>query len=143
MIHTRTLALALASLFATTGLRAADPPKKPAPAKPAPKKPAAKKPLPPIKPSVTVKDLAIAEAKKFDTDHNGKISGTEVMAINAEMKSNANSRLYLFDDNSNHYLEESELAKVPLKPAAAKATPKPAAKPKSSASHPHGAKKTN
>ena len=138
MIRLRTLAFTLPILLAAVALHAADAkPKPPAP------KPAAKKPLPPIKPSVTVKDLAIAEAKKFDTDHNGKISGTEVMAINAEMKSNANSRLYLFDDNSNHYLEESELAKVPLKAAAAKATPKPDSKPKSSGSHPHGAKKTN
>ena len=83
---------------------------------------------------------AIAEAKKFDTDHNGKITGTEVMAVNAEMKSNANSRLYLLDGNENHYLEESELAKVPLKPAAPKATPKPAAKPKAPAKTPPGAK---
>lgn len=136
MIHPRALAVVILSLVATVALPAAEAPKKPAPPKPA-----VKKPLPPIKPSVTVKDIAIAEAKKFDADHNGKITGTEVMAINAEMKSNANSRLYLFDDNSNHYLEESELAKVPLTPAAAQATPKPAARPKTPAHHPHGAPK--
>ena len=136
MITTRILTIALAGVLAVAGAHASEAPKKPAP-----KKPVAKKPLPPIKPSVTVKDLAIAEAKKFDTDHNGKITGTEVMAINAEMKSNANSRLYVFDDNSNHYLEESELAKVPLTPAAAKATPKPVERPKATAHHPHGAPK--
>lgn len=136
MIPTRILSIALASLIAGVGLHAADAPKKPAPKKPAAKK----KPLPPIKPSVTVKDIAISEAKKFDTDRNGKITGTEVMAINREMKSNANSRLYLLDGNENHYLEESELAKVPLKPAASKATPKPSAKPKAPAKTAPGAK---
>ena len=77
---------------------------------------------------VTMKDLAIAEARKFDKDHNNKIDSTEAFALREEFKKNANSHLYMFDENSNHYLDDSEVAKIPLgpPPAAAGAAPKPA-----------------
>ena len=138
MNHIRTLAIALTSLSAAFALHAADAPKKPAP----------KKPLAPLAPVKTMKDLAIEEAQKFDKDHNGKLESIEVMALNAEMKTNANSHLYIFDENSNHVLDEMEIKKIPLKQPDGKpaATPKPADAHKpddphkpAPTNHPHGA----
>jgi hypothetical protein len=75
-----------------------------------------------VPPSVTVKDLAIGEARKCDANHNGRIDGSEMMSVRQAWKSNPKSHLYLFDDNSNQYLEDSELSKLDLgggkKPAA-------------------------
>jgi hypothetical protein len=89
-------------------------------AKPTPK-PAAKSAQKPKanatpKPQPTMKDLAIAEARKFDTDYNGQINGTEVIALQAEFRKNPESRLYMFDDNSNHTLDSDEIAKIKFKP---------------------------
>jgi hypothetical protein len=105
---------------------------------------AEKKPLPPLPPSKSVKDLAIEEARKFDTDHNNKIESLEIFALRDEFKNNANSHLYIFDENSNHYLDDDEIAKIPLAPKKEKAKPKPAApggKP-TPTTHPHGAPHT-
>ena len=77
-----------------------------------------------VAPSVTVKDLAIGEARKCDTNHNGRIDPAEMMDVRQAWKTNPNSYLYLFDDNSNKYLDDSELSKIDLgansnKPASA------------------------
>lgn len=64
-----------------------------------------------------MKDLAIAEARKFDTDYNGQINGTEVINLNSEFRKNPDSRLYMFDDDSNHALDSVEIAKIKFKPA--------------------------
>jgi hypothetical protein len=102
-------------LAALAGLAAAAPPaKKPAPNSPA--KPAAKAKATP-KPQPTMKDLAIREARKFDTDYNGQINGIEVLGVQSEFRNNPNSRLYFFDDNSNHVLDSTEIAKIKFKPA--------------------------
>ena len=100
-------------LIAIAGSAIAAPPeKKPAPK---PKKPASKsKPTP--KPQPSMKDLAIREAKRFDTDYNGQINGTEVIGLQAEFRKNPDSRLYMFDDNSNHALDSAEIAKIRFKP---------------------------
>jgi hypothetical protein len=71
-----------------------------------------KKPAPP--PSKSVKDLAIDEARKCDANHNGRIDGSEMMAVRDAWKSNPNSYLYLFDDNGNKYLDDSEISKIDL-----------------------------
>ena len=111
------------SAFAEDPKPASKPAPKPAPkpaAKPAPK-PAAKpvaKPAPkPAIPQPSIKDLALAEAAKFDADHNGKIEGREAAALREEYKTNASSYLYLYDDNGNKVLEDSDLVKIPLKAA--------------------------
>jgi len=67
-----------------------------------------------VPPSVTVKDLAIGEAKKCDTNHNGRIDASEMTTVRQAWKTNPNSYLYLFDDNSNKYLDDSELSKIEL-----------------------------
>ncbi|HET6408729.1 MAG TPA: hypothetical protein VFG14_12665 [Chthoniobacteraceae bacterium] len=73
------------------------------------------------KPAVTVKDLAIREARALDTDYNGQINGTEVIKLQVAAK-NPESRLYLFDDNSNGSLDSTEIAKIKFSP---KRRPKP------------------
>lgn len=93
-------------------------------AKPAPKpaaKPAAPKPAP--KPQPSMKDLANAEAAKFDTNHNGKIEGTEVLEIQNAYAKNPSSNLYLFDDNGDKRLDDAEVAKIQLNPPAETAKP--------------------
>jgi len=65
-------------------------------------------------PSASVKDLAIGEARKCDSNHNGRIDGAEMMAVREAWKSNPNSYLYLFDDNGNKYLDDSEISKIDL-----------------------------
>jgi hypothetical protein len=107
-------------LFATAGITiAASPTPKPAP------KPGSKpKSKPAYKPQPSMKDLAIAEARKFDTDYNGQINGIEVIQLQAEFRNNPNSRLYMFDDNSNHVLDSDEIAKIKFTPAK-KPAPKP------------------
>jgi hypothetical protein len=97
--------------MAGTGL-GETPAKKPAP-KPAAKSPAKPKPKP--KPPITVKDLALREARNLDTDYNGQINGTEVLKLQTAFK-NADSRLYLFDDNSNGSLDSTEIAKIKFTP---------------------------
>jgi len=93
---------------------AAPPEKKPAP-KPGDKSATKAKATP--KPGPTMKDLAIREARKFDTDYNGQINGTEVIGLQAEYRKNPDSRLYMFDDNSDHSLDSAEIAKIKFKPA--------------------------
>src|SRR5262245_39081055 len=118
----------LFALLATASFAiAASPTPKPAP-KPAAKstpKPAPKKKSADYKLQPTMKDLAIAEARKVDTDNNGQINGTEVLNLQAEHRNNPNSRLYMFDDNSNNILDSAEIAKIKFTPAK-----KPSAKPK-------------
>jgi hypothetical protein len=77
------------------------------------------------KPQPSMKDLAIAEARKFDTDYNGQINGTEVIQLQAEFRNNPNSRLYMFDDNSNHVLDSDEIAKIKFTPAKKPSDKKP------------------
>ena len=67
-----------------------------------------------VAPAVTVKDLAIGQARKCDANHNGRIDSAEMMDVRQAWKTNPNSYLYLFDDNSNKYLDDSELSKVDL-----------------------------
>lgn len=93
----------------------------------------------------TMKDLAIEEARAFDKDKNNKIEGIEAFALRAELKNNLKSRLYMFDDNSNHYLDDGEISKIPLGPpparpgAAPKSVPTHRGKhPSNPAMHPHG-----
>lgn len=94
---------------------------------------------------LTMKDLAIEEARAFDQDKNNKIEGIEAFALRAELKNNLKSHLYMFDDNSNHYLDDGEISKIPLGPPPARpgAAPKPAPAhhgkhPSNPAMHPHG-----
>ena len=101
--------------------------------------------------SLTVKDLAIREAKACDINHNGKIDGNEMAGVRAAQAKNPKSYLYLFDLNDNRYLDDSELSKIPLGPPPANpvvaAKPGPAPKPapvhrgkrpSNPANHPHG-----
>jgi hypothetical protein len=97
----------LLALLVTMVVSHAAPPAK----KPAGKPTAKQKP----KPAVTVKDLAIREARALDTDYNGQINGTEVLKLQAAAK-NSESRLYLFDDNSNGSLDSTEIAKIKFSP---------------------------
>ncbi len=80
--------------------------------------PKGKKPAPQkVPPSVTVKDLALREAKKCDANHNGKIDASEMTALRMAQSKNPKSYLYLFDDNGNKYLDDSEIAKIQIGPA--------------------------
>ncbi len=74
----------------------------------------------------TMKDLAIKEARAFDKDHNNKIDNIEAFALRNEFKNNTASKLYMFDDNSNHLLDDKEIAKIPLGPPPEKHKPAPA-----------------
>lgn len=74
------------------------------------------KPAATPKPQPTMKDMAIREARKFDTDYNGQINGIEVIELQSEFRNNPNSRLYMFDDNSNRVLDSTEIAKIKFKP---------------------------
>ena len=65
-------------------------------------------------PAITVKDLAIREAKACDANHNGRIEGTEVSALREAKAKNPKSYLYLFDENENHVLDDAEIAKIKL-----------------------------
>jgi hypothetical protein len=112
------LLLVLFTLLVTAALSIAAPPAK----KPA-QKPAKSKATP--KPQPSMKDLAIAEARKFDTDYNGQINGIEVIQLQAEFRNNPNSRLYMFDDNSNHILDNDEIAKIKFTPAKKPGAKKP------------------
>jgi hypothetical protein len=108
------LLLVLFTLLATAALSIAAPPAK---------KPTKPKATP--KPQPSMKDLAIAEARKFDTDYNGQINGIEVIQLQAEFRNNPNSRLYMFDDNSNHILDNDEIAKIKFPPAKKPVAKKP------------------
>ncbi len=70
-----------------------------------------------VAPSLTVKDLALREARTCDTNHNGKIDASEMSAVRAAQAKNPKSYLYLFDDNSNKHLDDSELSKIRFSPA--------------------------
>jgi hypothetical protein len=79
-------------------------------------RPPARKPATTPKPQPSMKDMAIREARKFDTDYNGQINGIEVMELQAEFRNNPNSRLYMFDDNSNRVLDSKEITNIKFKP---------------------------
>lgn len=81
-----------------------------------------KKKTPAPKPQPTVKDMANAEARKCDENHDGKISGPEVSVLRAVWPTNPKSWLYLFDDNGNNRLDDQEVAAIEFKPS-----PKPGA----------------
>ncbi len=87
-----------------------------------PKKPAVKP-----KPAVTVKDLALREAKACDANGDGRIEGPEVMKLRTARATHPKSYLYLFDDNSNGYLDDAEVARirVPVSAPASKKAPAP------------------
>src|SRR4029434_1810890 len=93
--------------------------------KPASKPKSSSKSKAAYKPQPSMKDLAIAEARKFDTDYNGQINGIEVIQLQAEFRNNPNSRLYMFDDNSNHVLDSDEIAKIKFTPAKQPSAKKP------------------
>ena len=81
------------------------------------------KPRKKVAPSLTVKDLAVREARACDTNHNGKIDPSEMSLVRAAQSKNPKSYLYLFDENNNRYLDDSELSKIrfaPGKPAGQK-----------------------
>jgi hypothetical protein len=80
-----------------------------------------KKNPPPPKPQPSVKDLANAEARKYDTNYDGRISGPEVMVLRGVWPANPKSWLYLFDDNGDKRLDDQEIAAIRFTPA-----PKPA-----------------
>jgi hypothetical protein len=75
----------------------------------------------------TIKDLAIAEAKKYDADGNGRIEGTEVGNLKTAFAKNPDGWLYIFDDNSNKTLDEIEIAQLRLPASAPKPAPTPTA----------------
>ena len=89
-------------------------------------KPAQKK----ILPSVTVNDLALREAKACDANHNGKIDASEMSQLRLAQSKNPKSYLYLFDDNGNQYLDDSEIAKIKIGPAKPPLTHQPHGKKK-------------
>ena len=123
----KTLALLLATVIAAS---AAEPvPKKPA-AKPKPKPGApGKKPFP--KPQPSIGDLALAEAKKADENHDGRITGTEVSKLRGMFSANPKSWLYIYDDNGNKMLDDQEIGEIKWSatpPPAAPAKPQPKGK---------------
>jgi hypothetical protein len=67
-------------------------------------------------PTLTVKDLAIPEAKACDANHNGRIDGPEVSELRTAQSKNPKSYLYLFDANGDHILDDAEIAKIKLAP---------------------------
>ncbi len=91
--------------------------------------PKKKKPSPPVKSQPSVMDLAHREARKFDLNNDGKISGPEVSPLRAVWPANPKSWLYLFDDNSNGRLDDLEIAAIRCNPPAKQSPPEPAKKP--------------
>lgn len=67
-----------------------------------------------VPPSVTVKDLALREARPCDVNHNGKIDASEMSQLRLVQSKNPNSYLYLFDNNGNKYLDDAEIAEIKL-----------------------------
>lgn len=90
-----------------------------------------KKPSPPVKPQTSVMDMANAEARKFDENKDGKISGPEVSPLRAVWPANPKSWLYLFDENSNGRLDDLEIAAIRCDPPAKPSAPAPAKQPPS------------
>jgi len=88
------------------------------------------KPAKTISPAVTVKDLAVREAKKCDANHNHKIDAHEMSQLRLAQSKNPKSYLYLFDKNENNSLDDSEIAKIPLKPQKPPLVPQDTAKKK-------------
>ena len=90
--------------------------------------PKAKQPVPKkFTHPVTVKDLALREAKTCDVNHNGKIDAPEMSALRMAQSKNPKSYLYLFDANENKYLDDSELGKIKFGPAKPPLTHQPGA----------------
>ena len=65
-----------------------------------------------LPPAVTVKDLAMREAKTCDANHNGRIDAAEFSLVRMAQSKNPKSYLYLFDDNGNKYLDDAELGQI-------------------------------
>jgi hypothetical protein len=89
----------------------------------------------------TVKDLAISEARKCDADYNGRIEGTELSTLRAAYAKNPKSWLYIFDDNGNRTLEDSEISDIRFTPKPKPTAPKSGAKKPDSPKAPVPAKK--
>lgn len=104
----KTLVLLLATVIAASAAEPA--PKKPA-AKPRPK-PGAPVKKPVRKPQLSIGDLALAEAKKADENHDGKIMGTEVSKLRGMFSANPKSWLYIYDDNGNKMLDDREIGEI-------------------------------
>ena len=83
-----------------------------------------------IPPVVTVKDLALREAKACDVNHNGRIDAAEFSQVRLAQSKKSDSYLYLFDLNENKYLDDSELSKIKLGPAKPPLTHQPPPKKK-------------
>jgi hypothetical protein len=116
---------------------------KPKPVKPAPK---IKVPVvenkPELNPENKAKDtkdgssigeLALAEVREFDVNHDGKITGLEEMSLRKAFVSNPKSWLYIYDENGNKVLDTDEIAKInsiltPGDPAAVAKTQAPKGK---------------
>lgn len=79
---------------------------------------------------VTVKDLALREAKVCDLNHNGRIDAAEFSQVRLAQSKKPNGYLYLFDLNENKYLDDSELSKIKLGPAKPPLTHQPPAQKK-------------
>jgi hypothetical protein len=104
----KALVLLLTTVIAASAAEPA--PKKPT-AKPRPRPGApAKKTVP--KPQPSIGDLALAEAKKADENHDGKITGTEVSKLRGMFSANPKSWLYIYDDNGNKMLDDQEIGEI-------------------------------
>ena len=77
------------------------------------------------KPGPSVRDLANADARKADANHDGRISGPEVTVLRGMWPANPKSWLYLFDDNGNKVLDDAEISAIEFKPAPKPGTPSP------------------
>ena len=83
-----------------------------------------------IPPVVTVKNLAVREARACDVNRNGRIDAAEFSQVRLAQSKNPNGYLYLFDLNENKYLDDSELSKIKLGPATPPLTHQPPPKKK-------------
>ena len=83
-----------------------------------------------IPPVVTVKDLALREAKACDVNQNGRIDASEFSQVRLAQSKKPDGYLYLFDLNENKYLDDSELSKIKLGPAKPPLTHQPPPKKK-------------
>lgn len=81
-------------------------------------KPKGKPPAKNVGSSVTVKDLALREAKSCDSNRNGRIDAFEMSQLRMAQSKNPKSYLYLFDDNGNKYLDDSEIGRIKFAPGA-------------------------
>ena len=80
----------------------------------------------PSKPGIG--DLAIEEARKHDTNHNGRIDFLEVNALRAAYVADPKSWLYIFDVNGDRILSDAEVAKIVIPPPVSKTKETPVPK---------------